>query len=256
MSVRSARGAQERQLLAARSFLIEQKYEDYTIDQHQLWGELVRRRCAQLEQLACDEYWEGFEAIGLGERCVPVLADISVRLQRRTGWSSTPVSGFMPAPAFFEMLALRMFPTTTGLRHREAAEYTPEPDIFHDVFGHVPMHAHQGFADFLEYYGNVCVGIENPDALEKLGRLFWYTVEFGVIRERGGIKVYGSGLISSQQESTNVLKGKVEVRPFDLDEVLETPVKVDQVHERLFAIESFEQIYEAMEQAERAVAGL
>ena len=253
MSVRSASEMQRQPLLAARPFLIQQRYEDYTVDQHQLWGELVRRRCAQLEPLACDEYWEGFEAIGLGERSVPVLADISLRLQKRTGWSSTAVSGFMPAPAFFEMLALRMFPTTTGLRHREAAEYTPAPDIFHDVFGHVPMHADQGFADFLEYYGNVCAGIENPNALEKLGRLFWYTVEFGVIRERGQFKVYGSGLISSHQESTNILEGKVEVRPFDLKEVLETPVKVDEVHKRLFAIESFDQMYEAMEQAERLV---
>jgi len=250
----SLREMPTRPLQAARPFLVQQKYEDYTVDQHELWGELVRRRCAQLEQLACDEYWEGFDAIGLGERCVPVLADVSLRLRRRTGWSSTPVSGFMPARAFFEMLSARMFPTTTRLRQREAAEYTPEPDIFHDVFGHVPMHAHQGFADFLQYYGKVCAGLENPDALEKLGRLFWYTVEFGVIRERGEIRLYGSGLISSHEESTNVLEGKVEVRPFDLDEVLETPVKVDQVHQLVFVIESFDQIYEAMERVALLVA--
>jgi len=160
------------------------------------------------------------------------------------------VSGFLPAPAFFEMLAARMFPTTTWLRSRDSLEYTPEPDIFHDVFGHVPMHAHRVFADFLQHYGSVCARIEDQGLLEQLGRLFWYTVEFGLIRQEGTIKVYGSGVISSHRECSNVIEGGCEVRDFQLEEVLRTPVRVDRIHKLLFAIESFDQLYEAMHAAE------
>jgi len=144
------------------------------------------------------------------------------------------------------MLASRRFPTTTWLRDAGSLEYTPEPDIFHDVFGHVPMHAHPVFADFLAHYGQVCARIEDGAILERIGRVFWYTVEFGLIRQGGRVKVYGSGLISSNGECTNVLNGDCTVRSFDLDEVLHTPVKADQMHYLLFAIESFDEVYEAM----------
>jgi phenylalanine-4-hydroxylase len=148
------------------------------------------------------------------------------------------------------MLAARRFPTTTWLRSRDSLEYTPEPDIFHDVFGHVPMHANKVFAEFLAHYGRVCASIEDEAVLEKLGRLFWYTVEFGLIREGNEIKVYGSGLISSHGECKNVIEGHCAVHEFSLDEVLNTPVKVDELHKLLFAVSSFDQIYEAMREAE------
>ena len=238
-------------LVASAPYLIQQKYDDYAQEQHAVWAELVRRRRSQLNAYACREYLDGFEIIGLQDDRLPNLSVITDRLKPRTGWSTTPVSGFLPAEAFFEMLAARMFPTTTWLRGRDSLEYIPEPDIFHDVFGHVPMHAHPVFADFLQHYGSVCAKIKDPDVLERLGRLFWYTVEFGLIREDGKIKVYGSGVISSHGECTNVIEGGCEVRDFSLHEVLSTPVKVDSIHKLLFAIESFDQIYEAMRQAER-----
>ncbi len=242
-------------LVAAAPYLIQQKYQDYTADQHGVWEELVRRRRPQLDAHACREYLEGFKIIGLRDDRLPDLSAITDRLKPRTGWSTTPVSGFLPAEAFFEMLAARMFPTTTWLRGRDSLGYIPEPDIFHDVFGHVPMHAHPVFADFLQHYGSVCVKIKDPDVLERLGRLFWYTVEFGLIRQDGKIKVYGSGVISSHGECTNVIDGGCEVRDFSLNEVLSTPVKVDSIHKLLFAIESFDQIYEAMRQAEKQAVG-
>jgi len=237
-------------LVAAASFLSEQRYQDYTAEQHEVWAELVRRRRPQIEAYACREFLEGYKIIGLEDDRLPNLSAISSRLKPRTGWSATPVSGFLPSDAFFEMLDARMFPTTTWLRSRDSLGYTPEPDIFHDVFGHVPMHAHPVFADFLQHYGSVCARIKEKETLERLGRLFWYTVEFGLIREGGKVKVYGSGVISSQNECTNVIEGGCEVRDFSLDEVLATPVKVDSIHKLLFAIESFEQIYAAMREAE------
>jgi len=242
-----------RTLVAAASYLTEQHYELYTAEQHAVWAELVRRRKPQIEAHACQAYLEGYKIIGLEDDRLPNLAAISARLKPRTGWSTTPVTGFLPSDAFFEMLAARMFPTTTWLRSRESLGYTPEPDIFHDVFGHVPMHAHPVFADFLQHYGAGCERIKDKETLERLGRLFWYTVEFGLIREDSEIKLYGSGVISSEKECTNVIEGGCEVREFDLDEVLGTPVRVDQIHTRLFAIESFEEIYEAMHEAEARV---
>ena len=239
-------------LSAALPYLIEQDWAAYTPGQHVIWSELVSRRLPQLEEHACAEYLEGFELIGLEAARLPVLREVSARLQPRTGWNSTAVSGFLPADAFFEMLAARKFPTTTWIRARESMEYTPEPDIFHDVFGHVPMHAHPVFADFLEHYGKVCAGLTSADALERMGRLFWYTVEFGVIRERGAIKVYGSGLISSHGECTHVVQGGagVEIRDFDLDQVLEEKVDTGNMQKVLYAIESFDQIYEATKEAQ------
>jgi phenylalanine-4-hydroxylase len=239
---------------SAEAYIIEQDYSAYTPAQHATWAELVQRVLPELEKHAAQAYLDGFEIIGLQKDRLPNLKSVSARLAPRTGWNSTPVSGFLPAPAFFEMLSTRRFPTTTWLRSRESLEYTPEPDIFHDVFGHVPMHAHPVFADFLERYGRVCASTTDPDILEKLGRIFWYTVEFGVIREHGKIKVYGSGLISSNAERRSVIDGHCAIRDFSLDEVLNTPVKVDELHSLLFAVDSFDQIYEAMHEAERRAA--
>ena len=240
-------------LSASAPYLIQQDYSAYTPEQHAVWAELVGRVLPELETHAAREYLDGFEIIGLKPDRLPNLAPISGRLAPRTGWSSTPVSGFLPAPAFFEMLATRNFPTTTWLRSRESLEYTPEPDIFHDVFGHVPMHALPVFADFLAHYGQLCSRIQDEAILERIGRVFWYTVEFGLIRQQGDVKVYGSGLISSNGECSNVLHSGCAVRPFVLDEVLRTPVKVDEMHHLLFAIESFDEIYEAMHTLEARV---
>ena len=237
-------------LRVARQFLVEQGY-DYTVEQHAVWGELVARRMPQLREHACAEYLDGFAQIGLEVDRLPNLRAVSARLAPRTGWASQPVSGFLPADAFFEMLSARMFPTTTWLRSRESMDYTPEPDIFHDVFGHVPMHAHPVFADFLEHYGTVCLAaIDRPEVLEQLGRLFWFTVEFGLIRERGEVKVYGSGLISSHGECTRVLGGGCEVRNFDVEAVLHQAIDTGTMQPVLFAVESFEQVYEAAKWAE------
>ena len=238
-------------LQLAAPFLIEQDYSRYTAENQVVWEELVGRRMPQLQEWACREYLEGYDVIGLNAHQIPNLNEVARRLEPRTGWRTTPVSGFMPPDAFFEMLAARRFPTTTWLRDRNSINYTPEPDIFHDVFGHVPMHAHKVFGDFLQHYGAVCARVQDKAVLEEIGRLFWYTVEFGLIRQKGKVKVYGSGVISSHGECENVISGKCEVQDFNLAAVLDTPVKVDEIHKRLFAIENFDQIYEAMQAAEK-----
>jgi phenylalanine-4-hydroxylase len=235
----------------AAPYLVEQIWAEYTPEQHKVWAELVSRRMPQLREHACKEYLEGFSQIGIKEDSLPDLKTVSARLQPRTGWQSTPVSGFLPAAAFFEMLAAKMFPTTTWLRSRDSLEYTPEPDIFHDVFGHVPMHAHPVFADFLRHYGKICASLmQDSAALERMGRLFWFTVEFGLIRQNGDIKVYGSGLISSDGECSRVLAGGCEIKDFDLDAVMNQEFQTGEMQPVLYAVESFNQIYEAAKMAE------
>lgn len=238
-------------LKTAAPYLIQQDMNSYTDEDRSVWKELVHRRMADLQEWACHEYLDGYQVIGLRDDEIPNLTEIARRLEPRTRWATTPVSGFLPHGAFFEMLAARKFPTSTKLRSRESLDYTPEPDIFHDVFGHVPMHAHKVFADFLQHYGAVCATVTDMDVLEKLGRLFWFTVEFGVIRQDNKIKIYGSGVISSHGECHSVLEGGCQIHDFNLEEVLATPVKVDEIQKILFAIESFDQIYEAMHQAEK-----
>jgi phenylalanine-4-hydroxylase len=240
-------------LSVASAYLIHQEWSAYTAEQHAVWADLVRRRIPQLRQHACDEYLDGLKLIGLVEDSIPNLADVNARLEPRTGWRATPVSGFLPPDAFFEMLGARQFPTTTYLRSRESFDYTPEPDIFHDVFGHVPMHAHPVFADFLQHYGRVCAALSSKDDLERMGRLFWFTVEFGVIRQQGTIKLYGSGLISSQGESDYVVAGGPEIRDFNLAQVMEQRFSTSEMQPVLYAVESFDQIYEAAQQAESRV---
>ena len=246
-------------LTVAEPYLIQQNWAGYTPEQHAVWAELVSRRMPQLREHACREYLDGFRQIGLREEMLPNLAEVTKRLRPRTGWSSTPVSGFLPPDAFFEMLSARQFPTTTWLRSRDSLEYTPEPDIFHDVFGHVPMHAHPVFADFLQHYGKVCARLSDKDKLERMGRLFWFTVEFGVIRQDGEIKLYGSGLISSHGESTKLIEGMQngrgpEIRDFNLDQVLNQQFLVSEMQKVLYAVESFDQIYEAAQEAEERLA--
>jgi phenylalanine-4-hydroxylase len=240
------------QLVTARPFLIEQDWAAYTPEQHATWAELVRRCMPQLRQYACQEYLDGFEQIGLREDSIPDLAAVSAKLEPRTGWNSTPVSGYLPTDAFFEMLAARRFPTTTWLRDNNSLEYTPEPDIFHDVFGHVPMHAHPVFADFLFEYGSLGGKMAGrKEDLVRMSRLFWFTVEFGVIRQHGGIRVYGSGLISSHGECSYVVDNGPEIRDFNLDQVLEHDFSISEMQPVLYAVESFQQIYEAAKQAAR-----
>jgi phenylalanine-4-hydroxylase len=247
--------SQAAHLTVADHYLIQQNWAAYTPEQHEVWAELVRRRMPQLREHACIEYLDGFQQIGLREDTIPNLSEVNKRLGPRTGWNATPVSGFLPPDAFFEMLAARQFPTTTWLRNRDSLEYTPEPDIFHDVFGHVPMHAHPVFANFLQEYGRVCAALTDKDKLERMGRLFWFTVEFGIIRQNGTIKLYGSGLISSHGESSYVIEAiknghGPEIRDFNLDQVLGQQFLVSEMQKVLYAVESFDQIYEAARLAE------
>jgi phenylalanine-4-hydroxylase len=199
----------------------------------------------QLEQHACEEYLQGFDQIGLQRDAIPNLADVNQLLRPRTGWNATAVSGFLPAAAFFEMLAARQFPTTTWLRSRDSIEYTPEPDIFHDVFGHVPMLLHPGLADYMQAYGLGGLRAQSLGMLPQLSRVYWYTVEFGLVREAGGVRLYGSGIASSFRESVFCLDDPSPNRiGFALERVMRTRYRIDDFQETYFVIDSLDALLE------------
>ncbi|MEL6740377.1 MAG: hypothetical protein AAFP26_06955, partial [Planctomycetota bacterium] len=226
------------------AFYVTQHYERYDAENHAVWGELYKRRWAMLEEQASRTFIDGLHAIQLRPGRVPLLfgetahpsdpnrqvTGINEFLRPLTGWQSRAVPGYLPSKAFFACLAQRQFPTTITVRPRDKMDYLPEPDIFHDVFGHVPLHADAVFAEFLQTYGKAAL-VAGDEHTEALARLFWFTVEFGLIKEDGRLKIYGSGLISSHGEAHHCLtapeppkgielapsdqSGKVERRPFD-----------------------------------------
>jgi phenylalanine-4-hydroxylase len=191
-------------------------------------------------------FLEGAATIGLESDRVPNLARINARLRPLTGWCAIPVEGFLPAAQFFQCLAVRRFPTTVTVRARESIDYVPEPDIFHDVFGHVPLHANQVFAAVLQRLGELGTAARSEQALREVTRLFWFTVEFGLVREGGGTRIYGSGLISSHGDAANALGPDCDRRPFRLKHVLAQPFEIDHLQPVLFVLDSFEQLFDAV----------
>jgi phenylalanine-4-hydroxylase len=226
---------------------ITQDWSSYTDEQHAVWGLLYRRRMAELGRTASQVFLDGAAAIGLEADHVPDLAKVNARLDARTGWNAVPVGGFLPAPQFFQCLADRRFPTTIIVRTMEQLEYLPEPDIFHDVFGHVPLHSDPVFADFLQGFGALAARAATPEQTTAMARLFWFTVEFGLIRERGDLRIYGSGLISSVGDAANALGPSCDRRPFDLDAVLNQHFEIDRLQDVLFVLDSYDQLFEATE---------
>ena len=229
---------------------IDQRYEGYSEENQETWRILYDRQMEFLESRASDVYLNGARAINLVRDHIPHLEgsqSINRFLEKLTGWQSRAVPGYLPAKAFFACLAQRDFPTTIVIRPMKSIDYLPEPDIFHDVFGHVPLHADPVFADFLQTYGRAALTATDEVDTTRLARLFWFTVEFGLIRENDQLKLYGSGLISSPGESKHALESSdVERRPFDLDTVCNTDFEIDHYQPILYVLDSFDQLRDAM----------
>ncbi len=233
---------------------VTQDWGAYSEDDHAVWSVLYERRMTRLQDTGSAVFLAGAEQIGLQQHQVPDLAEVNGRLAPRTGWEAVPVAGYLPPRDFFLCLSRRKFPTTITVRKRAQLDYLPEPDIFHDVFGHVPLHADPAFADFLQHYGEVASTARTEDDVTRMTRLFWFTIEFGLVREAGRIKVYGSGLISSQGDAENALGPKCERRPFSLDGVFAQPFEIDRLQDVLFVTESFSELFASVEEAGRRIA--
>ena len=228
--------------------VVEQPWDDYSTDDHATWATLYARQREILPGRACNEFLDAQDAMGMTADRIPKFSDLNVELEKATGWSLIGVEGLLPEQDFFDHLANRRFPVSWWIRRPDQIDYIEEPDLFHDLFGHVPLLMDPMFADYLEAYGKggVKAHAVGPDALMQLARLYWYTVEFGLIRQPDGLRIYGAGIVSSRGESIYSLESAAPNRiGFDLERVMRTRYRIDTFQQTYFVIDSYEQLIEA-----------
>jgi phenylalanine-4-hydroxylase len=228
--------------------VVEQPWSSYTRTDHEVWDTLFARQCAMLPGRACQEFLDGVAKFGLGDGGIPRFADLNRVLGKTTGWELVAVEGLLPDEVFFDHLANRRFPVSWWIRKPEQLDYLSEPDLFHDLFGHVPLLLNPVFADYMQAYGRGGMKAHaiGPQALMNLTRLYWYTVEFGLIDTPQGMRIYGAGIVSSKGESIYSLDSDAPNRiGFDLARVMNTRYRIDTYQQTYFVIDSFEQLFEA-----------
>lgn len=225
-------------------FTINQHYERYTPEDHAVWHDLMQRQLAILPKRACDEYFDAFASMNLPQDRVPRFDDYSEMLMKATGWQIVAVPGLIPNTHFFEHLANKRFPVTHWIRSRAQMDYIQEPDLFHDFQGHVPLLLNPVFAGYMEAYGKGGLKAMKVGALSHISRLYWYTVEFGLIRNKDGLRIYGAGIVSSKTESIFALESDSPNRiGFDLKRIMRTDYRIDDFQESYFVIDSFEDLF-------------
>lgn len=228
--------------------VVEQPWDDYSATDHDVWRRLYQRQRQLLVGRACDEFLQAQDAMGMTEHRIPKFSDMDAALGAATGWRLIGVEGLLPELDFFDHLANRRFPVTWWIRKPEQVDYIEEPDLFHDLFGHVPLLMNPLFADYMAAYGRGGVKAHaiGPEALQALTRLYWYTVEFGLIRQPDGLRIYGSGIVSSKGESIHSLESDAPNRiGFDLERIMRTRYRIDSFQKTYFVIDSFEQLMQA-----------
>ena len=230
---------------AAADWTIPQRWERFTPQEHRVWDMLFARQQQMLGHRAVHAFHEGLDVLRLSRPGIPDFDELNERLFARTGWTVVSVPGLVPDDIFFEHLSRRRFPAGNFIRSADQLDYLEEPDVFHDVFGHVPLLAQPAVADFMQAIGEHGLHALEVGALHRLARLYWYTVEFGLAREEGVLKIYGAGILSSFGESRYALESPVPHRPaFDMARVLRTGYRSDAFQQSYFVIDSFEDLLE------------
>ena len=230
---------------ANADYTCDQPWERYTAADHDLYRRLYERQAAQLPGLACEEFIAAVKHLGAPQR-IPRFEQLSETLHRATGWEVVAVPGLIPEEAFFALLAARRFPVTGWIRKPEEFDYVVEPDVFHDLFGHVPLLFNPMFADYMQAYGAGGLKASRLEACEYLARLYWYTVEFGLIDTPAGLRAYGAGILSSAGELRHSVTSPAPQRlPFDLERIMRTRYRIDDYQASYFVIDSFAQLFEA-----------
>jgi phenylalanine-4-hydroxylase len=220
----------------------ECRYPNYTADEQEVWRTLHARLATLLPGRAADEFLIGLKALDLEHDRIPALADVSRKLQAATGWQIARTPGLLDAHDFFSYLARRVFPCTDYIRARSELDYTPAPDCFHDIFGHTPMIMHPRFANFYQKIGQAALACQDPVVEERLTRIYWFTVEFGLIRNPGGLRIYGNGIISSSGETQHSLTDQVKKVPYRPEVLAAQPYDIWHFQDTLFVIDSFDQL--------------
>lgn len=229
----------------AADYTIPQDWAKYTEEEHTRWRMLYARQVKLLKRYAAKEFVDGISALAAGEG-IPNLEHASERLMAATGWRLVAVPGLIPESDFFAHLARRQFPVTNWIRRADEIDYLVEPDIFHDFFGHVPLLLNPVFADYMQLYGEKGAEANRLGTSKILVRLYWYMVEFGLIRTADGLKAYGAGMLSSAAETRFSIEDKSPHRlRFDLKRVMRTSYRIDDFQETYFVLDSFEELFDA-----------
>jgi len=220
-------------------------FVDYPQDEHDIWKLLSQRQLEIIKGRACQEYMEGLDIIKLPIDTIPQIPEVNKKLNKATGWAIEPVPALIGFNRFFKLLANRKFPCATFIRTQEELEYLPEPDIFHEIFGHCPMLTNQVFADFTQKYGELGLN-QSPTIQKLLARFYWFTAEFGLIKTPQGLRCYG-GVLSSIGETVYALESpKPKREPFNALNMLRTPYRIDTFQPIYYYIDSYEQIYQVV----------
>lgn len=222
----------------------EVEVPNYTPEEHGTWGLLIENQSNVLPNRACNEFLDGLSEIPFPRHHIPKLADVSDVIQKHTGWILTRVDGLVPDKEFFHLLAEKIFPSTDFIRERNELGYTPAPDMFHDLLGHVPLLVNPRFTAFFEKFGHAGVKAfeTNHPGMKMLPRIYWYTVEFGLIQNPEGLRIYGAGIVSSPNEVLYSLSSSPKKYPFDIDAIAAKPYDIWHMQDELFVIESFDQL--------------
>jgi phenylalanine-4-hydroxylase len=236
---------------------LRQDYAAYTAEDFEVWRILFERQMAQLPPIASRAYLEGIDKVRFRADRIPNYAETNRLLRPLTGWQIYVVPGLIPNRPFFELMQARCFCASTWLRKREQLDYLEEPDAFHDIFGHVPLLSNQAVCHFLEELARIALRfVDDPDAVEAIARLYWYTIEFGLIREDGQMKIYGAGILSSAGESHYCLADPARWVPYDIPTLLRTPYIKEHYQEQYFVIDSYAQLFDSTPEIERELEKL
>lgn len=228
---------------AAADWTISQQWSDYALNEHATWDKLFARQAKMLPGRVVPEFMAGLDILRMSKPGIPDFEELSERLMAATGWQVVAVPGLVPDEVFFDHLANRRFVAGRFIRTPDQLDYLQEPDVFHDVFGHVPLLTNPVFADYMQAYGEGGLRAAGTGMLDNLARLYWYTVEFGLIRSGDNLKLYGAGIVSSYGESIFALDDPSPNRiGFDLERVMRTRYKIDDYQQSYFVIDSFEKL--------------
>lgn len=219
----------------------------YTEEEHGTWALLIEKQNQLVPNRACNELVEGLKALQFPKDKIPALKDISARIEASTGWRLVRVDGLVNSPEFFGLLSRRIFPSTDFIRSRAELDYTPAPDMFHDLFGHSPLLSNSDFTEFFEAFGKAGVKAyqkypEDHEVHQMMNRIYWFNVEFGLIQTPEGLRAYGSGSVSSPEEIKFCLSDKCTQHPFDIDIISKRPYDIWKLQDNVFVIQSFEQL--------------
>ncbi len=236
--------------------VMHQKYNQYTTNDLKIWSQLFNSQNNLLPNRASKSFISSVVSLSdsLNESKIVDFGELNKKLSSKNGWEVVVVPGLIPVEEFFEMLSKKQFPSSTWLRTEDQLEYLEEPDMFHDIYGHIPLLMNNDYADFMTEFGRLGVKYQNrPEVIKQLQTLYWFTIEFGLIKEDGQIRIYGAGILSSEKETKHIFESDINAHPFDIQHIINTPYDISDIQLDYFVIDSYKNLFESLAQFEEII---